>query len=63
MLETLTQPERLLSVKSKFDAEFRRFAISTGKTQYDEFKDKVRDSIYADVKVLLGAENSQTRLY
>jgi len=43
MLETLSQqPERLLSVKSKFDAEFRRFAISTGKTQYDEFKDKVR---------------------
>ena len=43
MLETLShQPERLLSVKSKFDAEFRRFAISTGKTQYDEFKDKVQ---------------------
>jgi len=47
MLETLSQqPERLLSVKSKFDAEFRRFAISTGKTQYDEFKDKVKKIAY-----------------
>ena len=39
--ETAVQPERLLSVKSKFDAEFRRFAISTSKMNYEHFDAKV----------------------
>lgn len=40
--ETTVQPERLLSVKSKFDAEFRRFAISTSKMNYEHFDAKIR---------------------
>ena len=40
MGETL-QPEPLLSVKSKFDAEFRRFSISTTKLNYEDFEKKV----------------------
>ena len=35
------QPEPLLGVKSKFDAEFRRFSISTTKLSYEEFERKV----------------------
>jgi len=41
MGETL-QPEPLLSVKSKFDAEFRRFSISTTKLNYEDFEKKIR---------------------
>jgi|ERR1712130_161074 len=40
--ETTQQPDRLLSVKSKFDAEFRRFAISTSKMNYENFDAKIR---------------------
>jgi len=36
------QPEPLLGVKSKFDAEFRRFSISTTKLSYEEFERKIR---------------------
>jgi len=35
------QQESLLSVKSKFDAEFRRFSISTNKLNYEDFEKKV----------------------
>ena len=37
----VAQPERLLSVKSKFDAEFRRFSISTSKMNFENFEGKV----------------------
>lgn len=36
------QHEQLLSVKSKFDAEFRRFSISTTKLNYEDFEKKIR---------------------
>ena len=38
------QNEQLLSVKSKFDAEFRRFWISTTKLNYEDFEKKVKNA-------------------
>ena len=56
------QPEPLLSVKSKFDAEFRRFSISTTKLNYEEFEKKVRPFSFQDaLKIRLLADSIRFR--
>ena len=53
------QPEPLLGVKSKFDAEFRRFSISTTKLSYEEFERKV---FYSYNRLIISLRNWITRV-